>query len=333
MTQQAPAVPVDDKPPAELDPLGRRAGNRALVPGEPATVASRKALAPRTAVSGPQATPESAFAFYESQLELAEYPPGSNANWLTDWYGMGHVAWCAITVSRALIAAGFGTPDQIDVPGVRATSAKGWAYCPYVEDDFAAAARWHDAGEVTPEPGDLVLYDWDGDAWPDHVGMLKALDDDGSLWVYEGNTDEGVLRLKHRSMTYVLGFARPPWTPATPPPPPQEADVSKIAYPLEVHAGETRKFPVPAIAEGFAWTKGAVTFASAGVEVLRAVVGPTERAIAGLAPDGVETSRLFDGRSYVDLQAGDEWIAVELGPSPEGHLDLMVEATDAPTTP
>ncbi len=169
-------------------------------------------------------TAEEAIAAFARWDGTAEYPAGSNQNWITEWYGMGAVAWCAMACSRALIAAGFGTADSIDLPGVRTTTAKGWAYCPYVEANFRAAGRWHDGD---PQPGDLVLFDWDGDGWSDHIGMVARVDPDLSLYVWEGNTDEGVVRLKHRSLTYVRGFARPPYVVAvTPPQPVQEDDMA-----------------------------------------------------------------------------------------------------------
>ncbi len=172
-------------------------------------------------------TAEEAIAAFASWDGTAEYPAGSNRNFITEWYGMGPVAWCAMTCSRALIEGGFGTADRIDVPGVNTTSAKGWAYCPYVEADFRAAGRWHD---TDPLPGDLVLYDWDGDEWSDHIGMLASVADDLTLYVWEGNTDEGVVRLKHRSRTYVRGFARPPYLAVTPNPEPvlEEDDMPKL---------------------------------------------------------------------------------------------------------
>lgn len=128
-----------------------------------------------------------------------------------------------------------------------------------------------------------------------------------------------------------LDLFRAPQTevPATPPTPPEEPDVAKIAYPLEVRSGQKRKLPIVAIGGGFGWARASVTFASAGVDVRRAIVGPNERPIAGLAPEGVETGRHFEGRGYVDLQPGDEWIEVQLARSPAGALDLYVEASDA----
>lgn len=207
----AELLPVDDSPPAELDPLGASQGVHAVdIPRELAPLRFDLGAPPSaaTALHAPHATAERALAFLESELGLAEQPAGSNRNWITDWYFGWHAAWCAMTTSRALIEAGFGTPEQIDIAPLTTTSRKGWAYCPYVEADFKTAGRWHD---TDPEPGDLVLFDWDGDEWSDHIGMLKRESSDGTLFVYEGNTDGGILALKHRSRTYVRGFARPPY--------------------------------------------------------------------------------------------------------------------------
>lgn len=218
----SPLGPIDDTPPDELDPLA--AGKGTLPPGVATSMGERLAgIAPASLVAL-DARVDRSLAWMEANVGLGEYPAGSNANWLTDWYGAGHVAWCAITVSRALIEGGFGIAERIDIDPVRTTTRLGWAYCPYVEDDFRSAGRWH---ESDPEPGDLVLYDWDGDGWADHVGMLREIRNDGALLVYEGNTDEGALRLKVRGTTYVRGYARPPWSPTPAPrpnPDPQPED-------------------------------------------------------------------------------------------------------------
>lgn len=112
------------------------------------------------------------------------------------------------------------------------------------------------------------------------------------------------------------------------PAPKEEPEVSKVAYPLAVQSGETRRLPILAIGGGFGWARASVTFAADSVEVRRAIIGPNQRPIAGLAPEGVETGRTFTGRGYVDLEPGDEWLAIELAPAPAGTLDLYVEASD-----
>lgn len=105
--------------------------------------------------------------------------------------------------------------------------------------------------------------------------------------------------------------------------------MSKVAYPLQVDAGERRRLPILAIGGGFGWARASVTFASTGVEVRRAVVGPNERPIEHLSPAAGASSKRFDGRWYVDLRAGDEWVEIELGTGEgAGTLDLYVEAAD-----
>lgn len=116
--------------------------------------------------------------------------------------------------------------------------------------------------------------------------------------------------------------------PVPPIPPTKEPEVSKVAYPLTVESGERRRLPILAIGGGFGWTRASVTFASSGVDVRHAVVGPNVRTIDQLAPQPGASARRFVGRSYVDLNAGDEWIEIEIDEVNGGALDLYVEASD-----
>lgn len=145
--------------------------------------------------------------------------------------------------------------------------------------------------------------------------------------------DRGSPTQNHFDHVHISFEATAPELPEDPPdkPPhePEEPEVSKIAYPLQVDAGERRRLPIVAIGGGFGWTRASVTFASTGVEVRRAVIGPRERPIEHLSPAAGESSKVFDGRWYVDLRAGDEWLEVELGVGADaGTLDLYVEAAD-----
>lgn len=163
---------------------------------------------------------QDAIAYMASKEGLGETPAGSNHNEITAWYGMDG-PWCAMTVSRALCAAGFTTNgDDVAVPGVRQTTAKGWAYVPYLLNDFRDAGR----ADNDPRPGDLVVFDWEGDGLVDHVGMVASVESDGSIWTYEGNRDDVLMRV-HRSRSVVAAFCHPPYdgtptavAPAAPPP-------------------------------------------------------------------------------------------------------------------
>lgn len=169
----------------------------------------------------PMATAQAALDFFRQNDGLAEDPPGSNVNWISDWYGMTG-AWCAMAVSRALNVA-WGNPDRWQVLGITPTSAKGFAYVPYVQSTFAAVGRFG----PDPQVGDLVIFDWDGDGEGDHIGILDEIVGDGTFLVWEGNTDEGVIRRKRRSRDVIAGFCRVPYS--TPNPEPQ-GDLAMLTF-------------------------------------------------------------------------------------------------------
>jgi len=140
-------------------------------------------------------------------IGTTEDPPNSNrVKPFGPWYN-GYVGpWCAVFVSYCLNEAGFKhvSPNQAR-----------WAYCPYMVND----AREHDNGLVAVsaaqvEPGDVVLYDWDGGV-SDHVGLFEEWIVAGSTFhAVEGNTsfgndsNGGVFMRRERSVSQVEQFAR-----------------------------------------------------------------------------------------------------------------------------
>lgn len=148
--------------------------------------------------------------FFRRHDGLAEDPPRSNRQWIGEWYGMNGQPWCAMTVSRALGEAGFGTVDDVRVPGVSKTTRKGWAYCPYIIRDFRNAGRWID-DKNAGQPGDLILFEWDGDGDGDHIGVVESRLGDGTYLTREGNTSSNLLQQRRRSGSTILGFCRPPY--------------------------------------------------------------------------------------------------------------------------
>ena len=63
-------------------------------------------------------------------------------------------------------------------------------------------------------PGDLVFYDWDGDAIADHVGLAAGTDGDG-IEVIEGNSGDAVRRRRvPRDWPFLCGFACPDYASA-----------------------------------------------------------------------------------------------------------------------
>ncbi len=157
---------------------------------------------------GPVGTATGVLDFFIRNDGLGEDPDGSNHNWITEWYGVTG-PWCAMTVSRALLEGGFSRDgEHVEVPGVEQTTQKGWAYVPYVRQNFEDAGRFH---EADPQPGDLVIFDWDGDGWGDHIGVFQEDLGDGTCLCREGNTSSNLLQLRRRPYSLIAGFCRPPY--------------------------------------------------------------------------------------------------------------------------
>lgn len=63
---------------------------------------------------------------------------------------------------------------------------------------YKAAGRWEERDDYVPEPGDLVMYDWDAQRGeclgaPNHVGMVVSVKGK-TITVIEGNYDNAVKR-------------------------------------------------------------------------------------------------------------------------------------------
>ena len=126
------------------------------------------------------------------------------------WYGLNNQAWCAMFVSWCYDKAGLGAK-------VSAQSGKGFASCDHALKWFAMLGKLIPVGQA--KAGDIVFFQFDKDAEPDHVGIIKfnntALK---YLQVIEGNTSadksgsqsngDGVY-LKRRSYSLVMAVARP----------------------------------------------------------------------------------------------------------------------------
>lgn len=122
---------------------------------------------------------------------------GGGARKYQSYFGRGQEAWCADFVSWVVSNSG---------------KKLNYAYCPYLERYMRNAGQWK--GKSNPQPGDIVLFDWDHNGVADHVGLVESVNKDGSLNTIEGNTTnpstgrEGVWRRK-RYLSQVRGFANP----------------------------------------------------------------------------------------------------------------------------
>lgn len=135
------------------------------------------------------------------QIGYKESPPGTNHNKFGVWYGMNAQPWCALFVSYCFYQAGLP---------LRATTAKGFAYCPYGVQWFRHQGKF----DKHPRSGDVVFFDWGGDGISDHVGIVESVNAN-SVTTIEGNTSAGnnsnggEVQRRVRSLGSIQGFGHP----------------------------------------------------------------------------------------------------------------------------
>jgi hypothetical protein len=123
---------------------------------------------------------EKALRWLNGHIGDKEHPAGSNRiPWASEWYGLIG-PWCAMAVTRAYVEAGSKSFAR----------SRRYAYCPYIVND-AHAGRNGLALTRDPQPGDLVLFDWEGGrSVADHIGLFRKWTNRGrgEFESVEGNT-------------------------------------------------------------------------------------------------------------------------------------------------
>ena len=144
---------------------------------------------------------ERILALARTQIGVRENPPGSNnVIYNTDYYGQpvsgGIYPWCCAFIWWLFWKAGLSA----EFCGGAKT-----AYCPFVVNFARNTGRWITNAAFIP--GDLLLYDWDGDGEADHIGLCTAWY--GSFGsAIEGNTNDAVQEVS-RSLSSIMGAYRP----------------------------------------------------------------------------------------------------------------------------
>lgn len=115
-----------------------------------------------------------------AEVGTKESPPNSNLQKYGEWYGKNGVAWCGIFVSYIMALAKVKWPVNIE-------TSKGFLWVPTILIR-ANQQKW-----VTEKPvlGDIVVFDWNDDKEPDHVGFFICWVVEGvSFLSIEGNTSK-----------------------------------------------------------------------------------------------------------------------------------------------
>lgn len=101
---------------------------------------------------------------------------------------------------------------------------------------FKKAGIWIEDGTITPEKGDIVVFNWDdatqpNDGYSDHIGVVRSVGSK-NFETTEGNMSGGIVG--HRTVAigwgYIRGFARPKYAKAnnsTPKPEKTDTEANK----------------------------------------------------------------------------------------------------------
>ena len=137
-----------------------------------------------------------------AEIGTMESPANSNMTKYGEWFGLQSVPWCAIFVSWVYAHAGHRLP----IIGY----TNGMAGCQTAYHYF----KTKNLLVKSPVPGDIVLYDWQGDGRYDHVGIFEIDMGNGKFSAIEGNTslvnDSNGGEVMRRTRSYAQAvFARP----------------------------------------------------------------------------------------------------------------------------
>jgi hypothetical protein len=115
-----------------------------------------------------------------AEVGYSEIPANSNKTKFGVWAGLNGVAWCGIFASWAYNKGGAPLPKI-------GFAFPGYAGCQ------TAMAYFTKTGEITttPQPGDLVFFDWNADGRYDHTGIFIRDLGKGYFESVEGNTAVG----------------------------------------------------------------------------------------------------------------------------------------------
>lgn len=112
-------------------------------------------------------------------------------------------SWCATCISAAAIQAGYADIIPLECG------------CGQMVELAKRMGTWEESDAYRPEPGDIIMYDWqdsgagDNAGWPDHVGMVERVSGN-TITVIEGNMNDAVGRRNIQvNGRYIRGYITP----------------------------------------------------------------------------------------------------------------------------
>lgn len=145
-------------------------------------------------------------ALAQGEVGVRESPPGSNNGARIQTYRTATAGaagtpgpWCAYFVSW--LARQSGAPIG--------QNGAGMGYVPNIEAWGRQTGRFAEPS-LTPRPGDIVIFERNGDGVADHTGIVERVDPDGRVHTIEGNSSDMVARREYAAGTGgIRGYVRP----------------------------------------------------------------------------------------------------------------------------
>lgn len=113
--------------------------------------------------------------------------------------------WCAAFACHCYKKMGL-IPAVID---------KTYTYCPDLMNYAKSKGIWHNKGGYTPKSGDMILFDWNYNNNPDHVGLVVSCDG-SNVYTVEGNTGSDYWQTSQVNKktwpinsVYIMGYISP----------------------------------------------------------------------------------------------------------------------------
>ena len=107
-------------------------------------------------------------------------------------------SWCMVFISALFIKVGLANLCPLECS------------CGKAIEKAKEMGIWEENGAITPNVGDLIMYDWDKkDGWPEHVGIVESVNGN-TFTVIEGNKNDAV------GSASIRGFVKPMYDGATP---------------------------------------------------------------------------------------------------------------------
>jgi hypothetical protein len=161
------------------------------------------------AVNGPLRQRILQIAEGEAKLGYSEYHTGG-PDCVKYWSvrpGVGCAAWCGAFVTWVWTKAGL--PKEAlysDDPWMRDLG-----YTPTDREWAMKNNLWIPKGSAEkPQPGDAVIFDWEGDGEPDHIAIVTKYNADGTFEHVGGNEGDSVIGTGTRTEANVMGYIKIP---------------------------------------------------------------------------------------------------------------------------